>query len=242
MSAQFEESKHPRGGKGTESGGKFVSKGEGAGASAPAKTDPTMAVRTDEMIAQRKEYKAKIGVSKQANTDLSAYQGGWYGSVNAKLRAGSKGPMSEGLGRTARRMVESIDSIFSGVEKSGGTPEEMHVFRGASLGIDSNFDKVLAGLRPGHLLFDEGFSSASLDQGTAEAFANKGGATKGYLFQIRVPKGSSAFKPNDITGERPDEQEVLLNRAGNGAAFKVVSIQKGPSVTKVMVDYEWNPE
>lgn len=245
MPGQFEESKHPRGGKGTESGGKFVSKGEGSpaiGGSGASPGDPAV----DEIQAQRQEYKSKLGVSPKANASLSCYQGGWYASINSSLRSAmlrdeSAGP-GKGLRKKANDMVQDIDGIFKGVDSAGGTPEDMVVFRGASAGIDSNFDMRMAGLRVGHEMFDEGFVSTSTDQALAESFSQKGGSGKGYVFQIRVPKGSSAFKPADITGDRPDEQEVLLNRAGNGASFRVAGIQKGPNITRVLLDYEYIPE
>jgi len=248
MPGQFEESKHARGGKGSEKGGQFVAKGAGGGGGAAAKETrgffhPGRILKEDygvedaskaklklgyrtegeakkaqaEVLSNRQKFLAETGLTMDQFQAVSDYQRN--SSVNHRLRWGKTNLEDDAL-------VEALDEAF---DNDLPLAETTQVYRGVKLGWDNEFDRLISGLKPGAMLFDEGYMSASRSPEAAVGFADEQGSfTPGAVFSIRVPAGTKvldlgkASKSEKLTAE----QEVLLPRAEKGASLRVRSIGK----------------
>ncbi len=135
----------------------------------------------------------------------------WHRHVNNSLRTGERHPNEE----HAARIDKVVKDLDSAIAKSAA-PQNMVVYRGTD-------HPGFADLKVGDRVIDKGYTSTSLDKGTAGGFAGKSGT----VFHIEVPKG---FATAPVGGA--SEAEFLLPR---GSKFEVTGVTKGAKGEQTIV-------
>jgi len=265
MPGQFEETKHARGGKGSEKGGQFVAKGAGGGGGAAAgKPKPKTGAELAAM--PEADFIASLAEPPSWSTGgFGAAQPGTNSEDAVMLEEGKKQRRAIkdffGITPAENEAISAYQGSFYGSINSG--LREGHVksadARKYVQGLDQVFEKIAAkggvpkaitvfrGTFPG---LDDNFdafleSAKAGDMMFDEGFVSTSMDPKiaedfslspnGYLFEITVPKGTPALPVNDITGQLTSESELLLPRAEKGASFRVKNIVDGPPGKKKFV-------
>lgn len=147
-----------------------------------------------------------------------------YHKINNYLRG--KAPDMDSY---QKKVLDEKINLMSDVLDTKTLSDDMNLYRGLSnpqsLFGDDWRDKPLSQLRlenVGKVIYDDGFSSTSIERNIAKTFAN---TWNGTVMEIKAPKGSNGIFMGDIS-QHPYEKEVLLQR---GSGFRIEGVDKDPN-------------
>lgn len=223
MTDKFDENEHPRGGKGSAAGGKFVKKGTTGDAKKTKEPKAKVKKKTSEDLGTKfealsKRMRSGADWTPEEHKAIDNYTGISFNEVNGGLRQDRLSEVSE----EGKRTIAGMDSAMA----KSQTLEDMFVYRGVSAQGMSKLGKLEVGAK----ITDKGFMSAGTGKGVAEkymrAFEGEGGA----VLEIEVPKGTRAIVPGAIA-YNDNDTEVILDR---GHTLEITAIE-GPVVRAKVV-------
>ena len=170
-------------------------------------------------IAYRANSKDTIGY-----TALKNYKSYGYGKINDYLRTGQVSPIE------ASRVKEYIKAIDKVMRAAPGLPEPIITYRIVGQGrLSTQIDELFAGLNPGDVWIDKGYSSTTLDKGFLATFKD------GWEIEIENPQGTKGVMLDGLSmkdGYENKENELLLPRDTN---FEVIETNPTTRTMKVRV-------
>jgi len=153
---------------------------------------------------------------------LKEYKSYGYGKINEYLRIDHLSAIDE---TSVKNAVKAIDGVM---KIAPGLPEPIVTYRVIGQGnLSTQIDELFAGLNPGDVWIDKGYSSTTLDEGFLETFKD------GWIINIENPEGTKGVMLDGLRGKagnRNTESEWLLPRNTN---FEV--LETNPTTRKMKV-------
>lgn len=157
---------------------------------------------------------------------LKWYTDNGYFGANNYLRNGAELTEEDQL-----LLVELLQLI-----EQSKTLQDITVYRGRPVVSQERLDAINA-LKPGDKITDRGLMSTSQDKSRAEFYAQMkigGNAKAEIMFEILIPKGSSAYRiPDKYSSYKDSEQEILLKPSTELEVVEVTTDEIGRKYIKV---------
>ena len=162
-------------------------------------------------------------LTEQEKQSIREYQGGAYSTINHALRDGTK------MDKDDKQTMKDLDNII----EDNKTTEDITVYRGFA-DVSQIKDAEV-----GSTISDKGYVSTSTSEKVARGFSRGTGDNgKGYVAEIRIPKGSSAADVNNLIGKssmKSAEKEMILGKSSN---FSVDKVSARGNYNKVSMTYK----